>query len=352
VTKGVEEWAAENEPGKFESERRARALTARTTELEAQVKDLLRRLDRADHRTNVVLGIKNRVEPKPIKSRRKRGGEAVAVAMASDWHVGETVDPATINGKNSYDMEIAEVRARRFFQSVAKLIEKERRDIRIDAAILAVLGDIVTGAIHADIAESSSTYQTEEVLFAKRLLIDGIDFLLEVCELKRLYVDCTYGNHGRTTIRPRIATAAGYNLEWLMYNIIAEHYAAKGEKRIEFGIATGSHLYRQVFDYMIRWHHGDQIRYYGGVSGLQLPLNKSIREWNVTKHADLTCVGHFHTLTWGRDFVCNGSNVGYGAYAQSIKARFEKPQQAFFLIDKRKGRTVMCPIDVEDGGEA
>jgi hypothetical protein len=40
----------------------------------------------------------------------------------------------------------------------------------------------------------------------------------------------------------------------------------------------------------------------------------------------------------------NGSLVGYNAFALSIKAGFEPPKQAFFLIDKSVGKTVVTPI--------
>ena len=44
----------------------------------------------------------------------------------------------------------------------------------------------------------------------------------------------------------------------------------------------------------------------------------------------------------------NGSLIGFNAYALSIKARFEPPQQAFFLIDaERKRKTGAFPIFVE-----
>jgi hypothetical protein len=40
----------------------------------------------------------------------------------------------------------------------------------------------------------------------------------------------------------------------------------------------------------------------------------------------------------------NGSLIGYNAYALAIKASPEPPVQAFFLIDSRFGKTVVCPV--------
>jgi hypothetical protein len=53
---------------------------------------------------------------------------------------------------------------------------------------------------------------------------------------------------------------------------------------------------------------------------------------------------HFHQLRDGGNFVSNGSLIGWSSYAVSIKAEFEKPKQAFFLIDRKRGKTVSAPI--------
>jgi len=42
----------------------------------------------------------------------------------------------------------------------------------------------------------------------------------------------------------------------------------------------------------------------------------------------------------GGTFISNGSLIGWNAYAIKIKADFEKPKQAFFLVDKK--RFVIC----------
>jgi hypothetical protein len=36
--------------------------------------------------------------------------------------------------------------------------------------------------------------------------------------------------------------------------------------------------------------------------------------------------------------------IGFNNYAESIKATFEKPKQTFFLVDEKRGQTVVCPI--------
>ena len=127
------------------------------------------------------------------------------------------------------------------------------------------------------------------------------------------------------------------NLEWFF----------KDEPRVEFMVALGYHSYVDVYDKVLRFHHGHQIRYGGGVGGLYIPVGKSISQWNKAKRADMDYFGHFHQLRDGGNFICNGSLIGYSAFGISIKADFERPQQAFSVFDNKHGRTFTCPILVD-----
>jgi hypothetical protein len=42
--------------------------------------------------------------------------------------------------------------------------------------------------------------------------------------------------------------------------------------------------------------------------------------------------------------MINGSLIGYGPYAESIKADYEEPKQAMFLINNKYGKTISAPI--------
>ena len=43
----------------------------------------------------------------------------------------------------------------------------------------------------------------------------------------------------------------------------------------------------------------------------------------------------------------NGSLAGYSPYALSIKADYNEPSQVFFLMDKKRGKTIVAPIFLE-----
>jgi len=144
------------------------------------------------------------------------------------------------------------------------------------------------------------------------------------------------------TQKTRVATEAGNSLERLMYHSLAITF--KNEPRVQFVISDGYHTYVKVYEYTLRFHHGHSVKYYGGVGGITIPLNKAVAQWNIGRRANLDVLGHYHTFMDGGNWVANGSLVGYNAYALSIKASPEPPRQAFFLIDRDAGKTVVAPI--------
>lgn len=331
-----------------EHELREHRLKRLAEELKRQKKDILRRLELAEERSEIALAVSHPTSDLAIKAKSAKGREAVAVALASDWHLEEDVDPATVNGRNRYTPAIAEQRATKYFRDVAGLIRHHSSGptgFKIPRLILWAGGDMITGYIHDELVESNHLSPTEAILFFQKLWIAGIRYLL--AEVPGLQIDvlCSYGNHGRTTQRRRVSTGAKNSFEWLGYHGLAQ--AFDGERRVNFRIADGAHLYAEVYDWTIRFHHGDDVRYQGGIGGLAIPLRKAIDSWNQFRHADIDCIGHWHQLVDYGFAVVNGSLIGYNAYALSIKARYEPARQAFFLMDSKRGKSHVTPIWVE-----
>jgi hypothetical protein len=268
--------------------------------------------------------------------------EATAVLVASDWHVEERVRREAINGLNEYNLEIARKRGDMFFQSGLRLTNIMAQDVTIKTVVLALLGDFITNDIHDEMPENNLLLPAEAIRMAQEMIVSGINFLLNNSKVD-LVIPCHSGNHGRTTKQVHIASEHGHSLEYLMYHAIAAIFA--NEKRVKFIISEGYHSYVHLYDnYTIRFHHGHNVRYQGGVGGITIPVNKAIAEWDKACRANLDVFGHFHQYFPAPKFVCNGSMIGYNAFALSIKAACEKPQQAFFLVDKKRGRTITAPI--------
>ena len=261
--------------------------------------------------------------------------ESAAVVVWSDHHSEEEVLPGQVSGKNEFNLEIYDRRFSQLVHGTLAWLNIEQQKTSIKTLVIALLGDFFTNNIHEDAAESNLLAPMDAAYNAQNHLIGGIDYILEhtPSDLELLIV-CHSGNHARTTKKQRIATEAGNSLEHFMYYVMRDHY--KGTPRVKFQIAEGYHSYVTFFDkYTVRFHHGHQLRYSGGVGGLTVPANKAIAQWNKARLANLDVFGHYHTRFDGGNFLCNGSLIGYNAFAVAIKASYEKPSQTFFIINKK-----------------
>ena len=155
-----------------------------------------------------------------------------------------------------------------------------------------------------------------------------------------IVVPCNYGNHGRTTRKPRHSTGARNSYEWMLYHVLAK--SLKGKACFE--VSDGYHLLLDCYGKTVRFHHGDGLQYQGGIGGLTIPVEKAIAAWNKGIRADLDVFGHWHQSQQNPKWICNGSLIGYNAYSVAIKAPYEPPSQTFFLMDRKHGRTITAPI--------
>jgi len=273
-------------------------------------------------------------------AKKSSTSEATCVWVASDWHIEERVGPE-VGDLNRYDLTIAEARASQFFRSGLRLTNILAQDVKIETVLLSLLGDFITNDIHDELVEMNALTPIEALAKVQGWLAAGIEFVLRESPY-RLVIPCHSGNHARTTKTTRFGTEHGHSLEHLMYLHLAAHF--RHEPRVTFLIPEGMHSYVTVYDQVIRFQHGHAIKYGGGVGGIYIPVHKAVANWDRAKRADLNVFGHFHQLVDGGNFVCNGSLIGYNSFALSIKAPFQKPRQALFLLDKKRGRTFNCPI--------
>jgi hypothetical protein len=326
---------------------RVKSATA-LAEVNLKYRQAVQEIERLEYELAVLADLNQKVETYAIEPLSKGSGtnEGTAVLVASDWHCEEQVLKGQVSGLNEYNLEIAKARATKFFQAGLRLIRLLAAEINIPTIVLPLLGDFITGQIHgAENAEANLLLPNYALVFAQGLLISGIEFLLANTDPSvKLVVPCHSGNHARTTHTTRFTSENGHSLEYLMYGHLKTHF--RHEPRITFLVAEGMHSYMDIYGTTIRFHHGHAVKYNGGVGGLYIPVGKAIHNWNDAKHADLDVFGHFHTLRDGGSFICNGSLIGYNTYALSIKAAFEKPRQALFLMDKKRGRTCTWPVFV------
>lgn len=327
------------------SEDRIRRIKKREdTEYKKKYELVLKQIEKLEADHIAILEIKKDERPHIIYPIKGGGAsEAVAVAVASDWHIEEEVRFESVNGKNRYDLKEAKKRADKFFQKVISLTRKEQQDVTINTLVLALLGDFISGNIHPELLAICSLPPAKAILEVQGFLQSGIEFILNNSRLN-LVIPCHVGNHSRITQKTYISSEQGNSLEYGMYHSLKMRFA--GEPRVKFIIAEGYHSFLDVFDTKIRFHHGHGMKYQGGVGGLTIPVNKAIAQWNKETRVDLDVFGHWHIYMHLKNFVGNGSLIGYNAFAVSIKADYDVPKQSFFLVDKKLGPSIFAPIFV------
>lgn len=324
------------------SDREQQKLRNSLSETQSKYKAALTTIEQLEDRLETATALSSGIETYTIKPSAPKGvSEAVAVVVASDWHIEESVGPE-VGSLNTFSLAIAQERAERFFIKAHRLTNLLAQDVKIDTMVLALLGDFITGNIHGEEnAEKNETTPTHAIVHAQNWIASGIEFLLANSS-RKLVIPCHSGNHARTTLKSRFGAENGHSLEFLMYHHLAAYF--RNEPRVQFIIPEGPHSYLNIYDQTIRFHHGHMVKYGGGVGGIFIPTYKAIGQWNKGRHADLDVFGHFHQTKDGGNFLCNGSLIGYNAFALAIKADYEKPRQTLFLMDKKRGRTCTWPI--------
>jgi hypothetical protein len=301
----------------------------------------LKQIESLTKENEVILGVKDSVNTFKITPTLSTGSEATAVWLASDWHVAEKVTRGQTNGINEYNLEIAKQRGEQYFKNGLSLTKMMGRDVEIKTILLALLGDFITGHLHSQAVETNYLAPAEEMRFAQSIIASGIEYVLKNSKYN-LKIVCQSGNHGRTTRFAEFGSENGHSWEFIMYCNLKDYF--RNEKRVEIVISEGAHTYVDIYGKKIRFLHGHDIKYSGGVGGIFIGANKAVAQWDIACPAYLTCFGHFHQMNATSRFVSNGSLIGYNAFALSIKASAEAPAQQMFLIDKKRGKTVVAPI--------
>jgi hypothetical protein len=269
-------------------------------------------------------------------------GQATAILCCNDWHVEGCVTRQSVDGANEFNLAIAERRIRKTWQKALFLLDFARKISNIRDLVVWLGGDLINGAIHEELEESNFLGPAEAVLYVQDHVAAGLDLLLREAKVDSITVVTSYGNHGRTTKKRRISTGYRHSWEWLAYSNLARHY--RQTPKITFKVEQGYHNWLDIQGHDVRFHHGDAIRYAGGVGGVTIPLRKKTAQWNKRRKAHLDVLGHFHQFIDGWDFVGCGCLVGYDAYALEIGAEFQQPTQTFLVIDRDYGKVLACPV--------
>jgi hypothetical protein len=284
---------------------------------------------------------KTKIRIPAIRTKKKSRGVAV-ICPASDWHVEERIFAAGTNGKNEFNIDEAKRRITQYYRKVLLLIEHQNTLAPVKEIWHPLLGDLLSGYIHEELLETNELSPTEACVFLQQVITAGIELWLKETDLP-IFIPTCVGNHGRTTFKKRIKTSCKNSFEWLLYKNMAAQY--EKNPRVHWMVGEGYHNVQEIAGRKVRFHHGDGLRYNGGVGGITIPVNKSISQWNKVDAVDLDVFGHWHTFLFNYPtWISCGCLMGYSEYSVEIKADFQHPTQAFIVIDELYGVTSAVPI--------
>ena len=312
--------------------------------LKQKYNKLLQVLDEKDAALAQYESISEKPEDISLSVKKGKKREVVPVIVASDWHIEETVSAAITNGLNEYNLAIAEDSIKQFFNNACTLVKQTKENSIVNTIVLALLGDIINGVLREEDFESNQVTTVDAISLARTFLYNGIKKLANDtgCNIR---VICCVGNHARMTDKIHYSNQVHNNLEYMLYQTLKRDF--KKYANVEFKVAEGPYTIQRIFGIDVRFHHGHFARYNGGIGGLAIPVLRKVAQMNTIEKADLDVIGHFHSMQVFSNVIINGSLVGSNGFSMACGFPYEPPQQTFFLIDSKYGRSMITPIFID-----
>lgn len=266
-----------------------------------------------------------------------------AVALFSDAHIEENVDPNTVLGYNEYNVSIAEDRIGNYFCNLVECLIKDE----VDHLIFGCLGDIISGYIHDELAQTNNLTPIEAIDKAESLLFSGLKYICDYAKtVKTIQFVGICGNHSRTTKKIQHANGPTTSYEYLMYKHL-EDMCNKSGLNIEF-IINKSEVTPLITpdNKKFLFCHGHQIKGSGNntVCGIYPALNRLFLKWKQTFNQDKIYLGHFHSCVSIPNCMVNGSIIGYTAFSMSNGFPCEEPAQMYQVFDSEIGELLTRKI--------
>jgi transposase-like protein len=338
-----------------------RAANDENARLRLALKDAERRTaDAENHRAHVL-----RLTPEParIQPNFRRGdgkghGRQAVVLHLSDLHVGETVERSEVSNVNSYDLPTAQRRVGRLFETASVLMTSAwpASDGAPERVYVLLGGDLISGhGLHPEHAETDAGTAFEQVKWAAEYISGGLLALHGALKARfkkpvEIHVISVVGNHGRSTFgKPRTKLVTLQSYDALVGDFVEA--SLRHIPTIRHFQPRGFDAYFDVAGWPALLTHGDRMGS-GGGTGFIGPMATIIKghrkivdtEYRQRRPVRWVFSGHFHTTGVTPFGFANGSGVGYGEYAKSLRADPEPAQQNYMVFHERYGLLRWHPI--------
>lgn len=278
--------------------------------------------------------------------------ESVPIVVLTDWHLGEVVKPGEAGGY-TYNAAVAHDRVRRSVEKAIHLTKDSLKGLKFPGVVCALGGDLVSGALHPELAESDEYSVLQSILVARNLVVGAIDALKS--EFGLVFVPCAVGNHGRAFDRkPRAKGYAHRNIDWLIYELVATHY--RDDPRVTVVNPDAGETLFKIYGRTFLLSHGDQLGTRGGdgIIGAIGPVMrgslKTLKSLGSLGHdIDHLIIGHWHQQLHLPQVTVCGSLKGPDEYTmRMLRAPAEDPSQTLIVVHPEHGITFRQAIFLRD----
>lgn len=277
---------------------------------------------------------------------------SVPILCLGDWHYGEVVRPSEAGGY-TFNAAIAEDRIRRTIEKTVSLTRDALAGLEYPGIVCALLGDMTSGALHPELAESDEYSVFMSILRVRDLIVGAIRSLAD--EYGRVFVPTAVGNHGRSFDRkPRAKGYTERNSDWLIYQLVARHF--ENDPRVTVMVPDSGETVFRVYGKTFLLSHGDQLGTRGGdgiigaigpVMRGSLKTLRSVASLGVD--IDHLIIGHWHQSIYLPQVTVNGTIKGPDEYAlRMLRAPAEDPSQTLLVLHPEHGITFRQPLFLRD----
>ena len=241
----------------------------------------------------------------PLKEYSKPSGEfkgkheQTVIAPLSDTHVGEQVYTDQMIGINSYDWDLFNQRLYGWANQLLNLVNYRRNIAPVDNLIVPMLGDMISGDIHEELARSNISNCMEQMIRGANLIAQALMFLAP--HFKSIKVPCVVGNHGRMTRKPPMKDKY-MDWDYMMYQWVATF--CKNQDNLSFELPKSYLHVFPVYDNRILIMHGDSVSGAGSNTSITRAITnlRGVFQYKETKEKseelrfDSAMIGHFHRI--------------------------------------------------------
>jgi hypothetical protein len=322
------------------------------------IRELERRVAAAEDLRSAVLGLKE-LPQVPVSFPRLRTGDPGAetvVLLLSDLHWSEVVDLNAMDGLNSYNLEIARKRLKRWTLKVIELLTVHWHSKSKPERIILILGgDLISGGIHFELAKTDALAPLPAVRdVADHLMAAIIKISTEVGV--QIDIVSLPGNHARTTLKPESKEYARTSLDILVSDFL--ELGLRDRPGIYFYTPASPDALFSVYGWKILATHGDKVGSRGG-QGFVGPAATAARGMKRV-YADYAARGiildlilfcHFHTPLHLEEGFVNGSLPGPSEYSRDARFKPHPALQLMFTVHPKHKHPLIRWIEVGDPSE-